>query len=271
MVAPAPAERAPCLIDTHCHLDVREFAADRAEVLTRTRRAGVAALVIPAIDAAGWDGLLALCAAPPAAAPRCYPALGLHPVYLDAHHDDDLTRLEQLLADWPLTAIGEIGLDYVVSGRDPERQQRLLAHQLALARAAGLPVLLHVRKAHDALLALLRRQPLPAGGIVHAFNGSWPQAQRYLDLGFKLGFGGMLTLARSHHLRRLATALPLDALVLETDAPDMTGATHHGTRNSPEYLPEVLATLAALRDLDPLTVAAQTTANACAVLRLTAG
>lgn len=271
MVASAPTAPVPSLIDTHCHIDVPEFAADRAAVLTRTRRAGVAALVIPAIDATGWDGLLALCAAPPADAPRLYPALGLHPVYLNAHQDQDIARLERLLADWPITAIGEIGLDYWVSGLDPERQQRLLTQQLALARAAKLPVLLHVRKAHDAMLALLRRQPLPAGGIVHAFNGSLPQAQQYLDRGFTLGFGGMLTFARSHHLRRLATALPLEALVLETDAPDMTGATHHGTRNSPEYLPEVLTTLATLRDLDPLTVAAQTTATACAVLRLAAG
>lgn len=254
------------LIDTHCHIDVTEFDADRAAVLVRARAAGVAALVVPAIDAAGWDGLLALCASAPLAGSRLYPALGLHPVYLDAHREADLERLETLVAEQSLIAIGEIGLDHHVAGLDPERQRRLLERQLSIARAAGLPVLLHVRKAHDEMLALLRRQPVPAGGIAHAFNGSLQQAHQYLELGFKLGFGGMLTFERSRKLRRLATELPLDALVLETDAPDMTVASHHGERNSPEYLPEVLETLARLRDLEPSEVAERTTANACAVL-----
>jgi Mg-dependent DNase len=145
-------------------------------------------------------------------------------------------------------------------------QRRLLERQLAIARAAGLPVLLHVRKAHDEVLALLRRHPIPAGGIAHAFNGSLQQAHQYLGLGFKLGFGGMLTFERSRKLRRLASELPLEALVLETDAPDLTVASHQGGRNSPEYLPEVLEVLARLRDLEPSEVAEQTTANARAVL-----
>lgn len=256
------------LIDTHCHINVPEFDADRAAVLARARAAGVAALVVPAIDAAGWDGLLALCDSAPPDGPRLYPALGLHPVYLDAHREVDLARLERLVAEQPVISIGEIGLDHHVAGLDPERQTRLLARQLAIARAADLPVLLHVRQAHDEMLALLRRRPVPAGGIAHAFNGSLQQAHQYLELGFKLGFGGMLTFERSRRLRRLASELPLDALVLETDAPDMTGAAHHGERNSPEYLPEVLETLARLRDLEPSEIADRTTANARSVLNL---
>ncbi|MTW21508.1 TatD family hydrolase [Allochromatium palmeri] len=257
------------LIDTHCHIDVVEFDADRAAVLERARAAGVEALVVPAIDAAGWDGLLALCASAPSAWPRLYPALGLHPVYLETHRETDLQRLEALVAEPPL-AIGEIGLDYHVAGLDPERQARLLDRQLSIARAAGLPVLLHVRKAHDAMLTLLRRQPVSAGGIAHAFSGSLQQAHQYLDLGFKLGFGGMLTFERSRRLRRLASELPLDALVLETDAPDMTVASHQGERNSPEYLPDVVLTLARLRDLEPSEVAERTRANARTVLGLSA-
>jgi TatD DNase family protein len=255
------------LIDTHCHIDVTEFGADRAAVLARAGAAGVAALVVPAIDAAGWDTLLALCDSAPPDGPRLYPALGLHPVYLDAHRDANLDRLETLVADRSVIAIGEIGLDHHVEGLDPERQRRLLERQLAIARAANLPVLLHVRKAHDEMLALLRRRSVPAGGIAHAFNGSLQQAHQYLELGFKLGFGGMLTFERSRKLRRLAGELPLDALVLETDAPDMTVASHQGERNSPEYLPEVLETLARLRDLEPSEVAERTTANAREVLR----
>jgi TatD DNase family protein len=255
------------LIDTHCHIDVPEFDADRSVVLARARAAGVGALVVPAIEAAGWSGLLALCASAPFDGPRLYPALGLHPVYLDAHLDADLERLETLVAESPVIAIGEIGLDHHVAGLDPERQRRLFERQLSIARAAGLPVLLHVRKAHDEILALLRLRPVPAGGIAHAFNGSLQQAHQYLDLGFKLGFGGMLTFERSRKLRRLATELPLEALVLETDAPDMTVASHHGERNSPEYLPEILETLACLRDLEPTEVAECTTSNAREVLK----
>jgi TatD DNase family protein len=146
--------------------------------------------VVPAIDAAGWDTLLALCDSAPPDGPRLYPALGLHPVYLDTHRDANLDRLETLVADRSVIAIGEIGLDHHVEGLDPERQRRLLERQLAIARAANLPVLLHVRKAHDEMLALLRRRPVPAGGIAHAFNGSLQQAHQYLELGFKLGFGG---------------------------------------------------------------------------------
>lgn len=251
------------LIDTHCHLDVAEFDADRDQVLANARAAGVAAIVVPGIDAAGWPALIALCAAHA----DLFPALGLHPVYLSRHRDQDLKALERALATHRPVAVGEIGLDFQDPACDQEHQRRLCTAQLAIARDAGLPVLLHVRKAHDAMLLLLRDAGL-RGGIAHAFNGSLEQARRYLDLGFKLGFGGMLTFERSSRLRRLAAELPLEAIVLETDAPDLTVASHRYQRNSPEYLPEVLAALAAVRDAHPAEIAAATTANARALLRL---
>jgi TatD DNase family protein len=252
------------LIDTHCHLDVPEFDPDREQVLANARAAGVAAIVVPAIDAAGWPGLLALCRANA----DVYPALGLHPIYIEAHRDAHLADLEAAIAAQRPVAVGEIGLDFHLPDLDPDRQRRLLAAQLAIARGAHLPVLLHVRKAHEDVLSALRDTPVPDGGIAHAFNGSLQQAQRYMDLGFKLGFGGMLTYERSSKLRRLAAELPLDSIVLETDAPDMTVASHRYRRNSPEYLPEVLSALAEVRDLEPADVAARTTANARAVLAL---
>ena len=254
------------LIDTHCHLDVEDFDPDRDAVRDRAWRAGVADLVIPAIHAEGWPGLLALCAAAHTG-PRLHPALGLHPVYLERHRGADLAALELAVATHRPIAIGEIGLDYHVRELDPERQQRLFESQLAIARDAGLPVLLHVRKAHDQILASLRRIRV-CGGIAHAFNGSIQQAEAYIDLGFKLGFGGMLTFPRSTKLRRLAVRLPLESLVLETDAPDMTVAAHQGERNSPEYLPDVLAALAEVRGADPCEIAARTTLNARQVLGL---
>ena len=259
------------LIDTHCHLDVSDFDADRAQVLTRARAAGVSAIVVPGIDAAGWDGLLGLCEGNSDLSPRLYPALGLHPVYLQRHCDADLAALEQALEEPRVghrpVAVGEIGLDFHDPALDPDRQRDLCAAQLAIARNLRLPVLLHVRKAHEDMLRLLRDANV-VGGIAHAFNGSLEQARRYLDLGFKLGFGGMLTFERSSRLRRLARELPIEAIVLETDAPDLTVASHRFERNSPEYLPEVLAALAQVRDGAPEQVAAQTTANARAVLGL---
>jgi TatD DNase family protein len=264
-----PTERAPgeplplAIVDTHCHLDCREFDPDRSAVLARARAAGVVGLVIPAIERASWGGLLDLCRA----APDCFPALGLHPVYLDRHGDGDLRALEQALGRNEVIAVGEIGLDFFGGGPDRGHQQRLFADQLECARAADLPVILHVRKAHAEVLAALKGTPV-RGGIVHAFSGGIEEARRYLDLGFKLGFGGMLTFERSTKLRKLVARLPLDALVLETDAPDLTVAAHRGTRNSPEYLPDVLGALAQVRGEDPSGLAIATTANACAILGL---
>jgi TatD DNase family protein len=260
---PAPEPPLRQLIDTHCHLDVEDFASDRALVLGRARAAGVAGIVVPAIHAAGWPGLTALCAGEP----DLYPALGLHPIYLAQHRDAHLSALERAIADAHPVAVGEIGLDYFVRELDPHRQQVLFEAQLAVAAAAGLPVLLHVRKAHDQALATLRRIPV-CGGVAHAFSGSLQQAHSYIELGFRLGFGGMLTFERSTKLRALARDLPLEAIVLETDAPDLTVASHRGERNSPEYLPEVLAALAEVRQADPAQVAAQTTRNARELLRL---
>jgi TatD DNase family protein len=251
------------LIDTHCHLDVEEFAADREEVLARCKEVGVTRLVVPAVLAATWTHLLDFCARHQG----LYPALGMHPIYLEHHRPEHVAMLEQHIKQYRPVAVGEIGLDYFVAGLDPEKQKALFSAQLLVAREAELPVILHVRKAHDHVLMVLKKHRI-AGGICHAFNGSLQQAQQYLDLGFKLGFGGMLTYERSNHLRRLAVELPLDAIVLETDAPDMTVASHRGERNSPEYLPECLAVLAELRGEAPEDVAAQTTANALAVLNI---
>lgn len=253
------------LVDTHCHIDVAAFDADRETVLKRCQQAGITRIVVPAIMAATWDSLRKTCEAQPQPGPTLYPSFGLHPVYLHQHTPTDIDTLTEYVQQYRPIAVGEIGLDFYVPELDRERQQALFDAQLTVAADAALPVLLHVRKAHDAVLSSLRKSAV-TGGICHAFNGSLQQAQQYLDLGFKLGFGGMLTFERSHKLHRLAQQLPLDAIVLETDAPDMAGASHHGQRNSPEYLPESLQALAALRDEDPLTVAAQTTANAEAIL-----
>ena len=252
------------LIDTHCHIDVEEFDADRDAVLAHSRHAGVTRMLVPAVLARGWPFLLDLCRREAG----LLPALGLHPVYLDQHSDADVAALAEWVERERPVAVGEIGLDYFVEDLDRQRQQALFEAQLQVARAAGLPVILHIRKAHDQVLATLKRIRV-RGGIAHAYNGSLQQAQQYIDLGFKLGFGGMLTYERSSKLRALASELPLDALVLETDAPDLTVASHRGERNSPEYLPECLRALAEMRGESPETIALATTRNAEQVLGLT--
>jgi len=251
------------IIDTHCHLDVAEFDADRTLVLQRATASGVCGIVVPGVTAAGWRGLRDFCAGNS----RLYPAHGLHPVYLEQHQPADLQLLQTWLEKEPAVAVGEIGLDYHVAGLDHQRQQDLFEAQLQLARAVCLPVLLHVRKAHDQVLATLKRIRV-CGGTAHAFNGSLQQAAQYRDLGFRLGFGGMLTYERSRRLRALAKQLPAEALVLETDAPDMVVVQHRGERNSPEYLPQVLAALAEVRGETVDALAAQTTANVRDVLGL---
>ena len=251
------------LIDTHCHLDLPAFDADRASVLQNSRANGVNGIVVPGVQADDWDRLWEFCAGDAG----LYPALGLHPVYLDQHEVADIKALESQLAEHRPVAIGEIGLDYYLKDLDQTRQQTLLEAQLEIAHAADLPVILHVRKAHDRMLSTLKRIRVH-GGIAHAFNGSLQQAAEYADLGFKLGFGGMLTYERSSKLRALAKALPVASIVLETDAPDMSVAQHRGERNSPEYLPFCLASLAEVREADPQEIARQTTANAREVLAL---
>lgn len=261
-------------IDTHCHLDAPEFAADGAAMRARATAAGVAHCVLPAVNAGNFDAVRILA--------HQYGdsyALGIHPLCTGGAREADLELLDQALAahrdDPRLVAVGEIGLDYFVPGLDAARQELFYREQLALARRHGLPVLLHVRRSADQLLKQLRR--IPVAGIAHAFNGSAQQAGEFLRLGFKLGFGGTVTYERSLQIRRLARELPLDALVVETDAPDIPPHWLYRTaeqraagapqgRNEPAELPRIGAVLAQLRGIEPGELAEATSRNACAAL-----
>ena len=262
-------------IDTHCHLDAPEFETDREAVVGRARAAGVGLLVLPAVEAAHFERVRAL-----AHAHGCAYALGVHPLYAHRADPQDLDRLAQALRahrdDPRLVAVGEIGLDGFVPGLDLALQQRWYESQLRLARDAGLPVILHVRRSADGLLHGLRRHPVP-GGCAHAFNGSASQAADFLRRGFKLGFGGAMTHERALRIRALAASLPAEALVLETDAPDIPpqwlyrtaqqrAAGHAQGRNEPAELPRIGEALAALRGWTPQEAARATTANALAAL-----
>lgn len=245
------------IIDTHCHLDVEKFNLDRDEVIARCRSMGISKIIVPAIESASWSALLKLCDLNKG----LYPALGLHPVFIQQHQPDDIIKLEQLLETVYPIAIGEIGLDFFIKELDQGKQIELFEQQLLMAKKYVLPVILHVRKAHDQALQLLSKVKVK-GGFCHAFNGSMQQAKKYIDLGFKLGFGGTLTYENSTKIHKLANELPLDSIVLETDAPDMVVESHRGQRNSPEYITETLAVLAKLRNEDIDIIAQQTTQNA---------
>lgn len=262
-------------IDTHCHLDAPEFHADRDAVVGRARAAGVAGLVIPAVEAANFGAVRTLAERHGAAY-----ALGIHPLCVHRAADADLDLLRQALAerrgDPRLVAVGEIGIDLFIEGLDRGKQEVFYAAQLKLAREAGLPVILHVRRSADVLLKHLRRIDLP-GGIAHAFNGSDQQALAFVDLGFKLGFGGALTFERALQIRRLAQSLPLESLVVETDSPDIpphwlyrTAAERTGgapqARNEPAELPRIAQALADLRGMAVPALAEATMANAHAAL-----
>ncbi len=251
------------LIDSHCHLDFEQFSHDREQVLLAARQQGVTDLVLPAVQSRRWDNLINLCQS----MSGLHYALGLHPVFIDQHQWRDIELLKDYLNQYQPCAVGEIGLDFFDRNLTIDKQMELFEAQLRVALEFDLPVILHVRKAHEDVLKYLHKYPVQ-GGIVHAFNGSLQQAQRYQKYGFKFGFGGMLTYKRSRRLRELAQQLPLETIVLETDSPDMTVEQHRGTRNSPEYLSYCLQALAELRHMTTTQLAGVTRQNTIDVLRL---
>ena len=252
------------IIDTHCHLDFEVFDIDRDTVLENARQRGVHGFVIPGVMQSTWQSLIALCDQ----SPDMYYALGMHPMFMGSHRLQHIEDLKELVNQTNPVAIGEIGLDFYEKSTNKEDQLSLLESQLRFACEVYLPVILHVRKAHEEILNALKKYPV-CGGVVHAFNGSIQQAERYQSHHFKLGFGGMLTYERSSKLRGLAQALPLSAMVLETDSPDMTVVQHRGERNSPEYLSYCLQSLAQVKSMSLNEVAAATTANAREIFNLT--
>lgn len=254
------------LIDTHCHLDAAEFDADRAAVLQAARAGGVGGFLVPAVGASNFDAVAALSAAHPDVAH----AFGIHPMYVGQASESDLDVLRQRLAGGGVVAVGEIGLDGFVQDGSMPLQLRYFEAQLRLAKAFELPVVLHVRRAQDEILKLLRRIR-PPGGIAHAFNGSLQQAEAFIKLGFRLGFGGAMTYTGSRRIRQLAAELPLSAIVLETDAPDIPPAWAAGQRNDPVNLGRFAGELATLRGMPMAEVVEATCANAVAAIPGLAG
>lgn len=253
------------LIDSHCHLDAAEFDADRGAVIRRARAAGVGRQILPAVDAAGWPGLRAICAGEEG----LFPAYGLHPMFLSSHRPEHLPQLREWLRRERPVAVGECGLDFFVEGLDAQSQHDYFEGQLKLAREFGLPVIVHARRAVDAVIAACKRIG-NLRGVVHSFSGSPEQARQLWQLGFLIGLGGPVTYERANRLRKLAATMPLEHLLLETDAPDQPDAGIRGQRNEPARLATVCETIARIRNEDPALIASATTANAQRLFGLSA-
>ena len=253
------------LVDSHSHFDAPEFDHDRVAAHARALAAGVGIQVVPAVQAASWPKLKAVCAQ----FPGLHAAYGLHPMYLDAHRPEHLDDLRDWLERERPVAVGECGLDYFVEGLDAEAQQFYFDGQLRLARTFDLPVIVHARRAVDAVIASIRKVG-GLRGVVHSFSGSAEQAAQLHKLGFLLGIGGPVTYERANRLRGIVAAMPLEQLLLETDAPDQPDAGHRGERNEPEHLPNVLQVIADLRGMQASELAMATTANAAQLFNFAA-
>ncbi|WP_312737964.1 TatD family hydrolase [Atlantibacter hermannii] len=253
-------------IDTHCHFDFPPFTGNEGSTLALAAQAGVEKIIVPAVDETRFGIVLDLAARYPA----LYAALGLHPIVIENHTEAALAELERRLAQRPekLVAIGEIGLDLYREDPQFDRQEWFLDRQLQLAKRYDLPVILHSRRTHDKLAMHLKRHNLPRAGVVHGFAGSLQQAERFIALGYKIGVGGTITYPRASKTRDVMAKLPLEALLLETDAPDMPLNGWQGQPNRPERIALVFDTLCELRCEAPEDIAAAIRENTLQVFDL---
>ena len=252
--------------DSHCHLNFPDFDPDRDQILRQCVSLGVESLCIPATRFSDWVPLLQTASTKVRNQPQLHIALGLHPCFENDHQPEYLEALERWLAEQKsqIAAIGETGLDFYdrqMTKKQRQSQLYFFTGQVKLACKHQLPLIIHARKSHDQILKILRQHHPVKGGIIHAFSGSGQQANQYIDLNFKLGFGGGITYPRARKTRQLAASLPLESIVLETDAPDMPLQGFQGQRNSPEHIPAVAQCLASLRPESLQQIAAVTTAN----------
>lgn len=248
------------LVDSHCHLDFEAFDGDRKQVVERARTKGIREIIIPGVRRSGWKRIRTLCES----SPQLHACYGLHPYLADEHTDKDIVQLKQWLQNNPCVAVGECGLDYRKNQADRHTQMKFFRAQLDIAQAVGKPVEIHSVRATEDVINTIRDYP-GMRGMIHSFSGSYEQARQLLDLGFYISLGGAITYTRASKLRTIAGKIPLDSILIESDAPDQADAAHHDERNEPAYIINVLKTLAELRNEPIEEIAAQTTKNAQAL------
>jgi len=252
------------LIDTHCHLDFSSFDKDRQQVVEMAINTSIKQIIVPSVSKKNWQNVKDLT--------QCYsiikPAYGLHPMFMKEHKIRDISELREWLKKNPCVAVGECGLDFYIKPHDKYQQVELFVQQLKLAQDFSLPVIIHARKSIDIILKYIKRYP-GISGVIHSFSGSMQQAQRCIQQGFKLGFGGPVTYTRASKLRKLVAELPLECLVLETDAPDQPDSRHQGQRNVPANLVDIAQVIADIKHMDIVELARASTANARELFNLT--
>ena len=251
------------LIDSHCHLDFEVFNHDRSSVIARARAIGIKHIVVPGVSRHNWNSIREICARDP----LLHPCYGLHPYLTAEHSDGDLAALRAWLDSNTCVAIGECGLDYRKNQADKQLQLKFFLAQLELAHTAARPVVIHAVHATEHVIRALKNYP-GLHGMVHSYSGSYEQARQLVDLGFYISLGGAITYDRAAKLRSTASKLPLDFILLETDAPDQPDSSHSGQRNEPAYLVKVLECLGRLRDESVEQIAEQTTLNAKALFQI---
>ena len=253
------------LIDTHCHLDFPVLFKKHECLIENSINIGIRAIIIPAILAKRWDALINFTKKYP---DFLYFALGLHPYFIAEHSQQDLMLLYGYLKQIKPIAIGEIGLDYYDNNLDKSKQHHFFEQQINIANMHQLPVIIHARKAHHDVIAILKKNNFKYGGVIHAFNGSFEQANEYMKLDFRFGVGGMITHPHAKHIRELAVNLPLESIVLETDAPDMPMYNQVTSYNSPENLLLIAQKLAKMRGISLEELGKQTTLNVVSTFKI---
>ncbi len=245
------------IIDSHCHIDFPEFDDDREQVLASSDKLGINHIIVPGVTCDAWPRIKACCKQ----YPMLHPCYGLHPYFIEQHHEDDLTQLEHWLITENPVAVGECGLDYYLKHLDKQLQHFYFHRQLELAQQYDLPVVIHARKSTEDVINIIKQYP-GISGMIHSYSGSFEQAIKLIDLGFYLSFGGPITYDNAKRLRKLVTSLPLESILVETDAPDQPIAEWTSKRNEPAAIMSIIDTIAALHDIDTDEVAIQTSENA---------
>lgn len=251
------------IIDSHCHLDFKDFNEDRKEVIIRAQNLGIKKIILPGVMQTTWGNIKACCEKHP----QLFPCYGLHPYFIDEHKIQDLEHLKTWISTSKTIAIGECGLDFYLKELDRDRQQFFFEAQLDIALEFNLPVVLHARKSTEAVInAIKQRRGLR--GMIHSYSGSYEQALKLIDLGFYLSFGGPITFSHSTRLRKIVTQCPLDSILVETDAPDQPAAQFSGKRNEPAFILDVIEAIAELHNTDRHTVSQITANNAQLLFQL---
>ena len=245
------------IIDSHCHIDFDAFDDDRDRVLSSARQLGIQSIIVPGISADTWPRVQSICQQHQG----LYPTYGLHPYFIEQHSDHDLILLDDWLNREHAVALGECGLDFYLKHLDKNRQLYLFEAQLDIAARHNLPVVIHSRKATEQVIQCLKKRPT-LQGMIHSYSGSYEQALQLIDMGFYLSFGGPVTFPKASRLRQLVSKLPLEAMLVETDAPDQADLKHHGLRNEPAYICNVIEQISQIKNLSMQQVINTTSDNA---------